>query len=223
MILHNFLKKRIFWYESQICNMVDLREYIKGEKKMKEREGLKLNIDDILENNYLIADLMMIPEMRKRLENATREDIKKISVHFKDKKKVKEFASLLKSGKYEDYCKSKIGDQGYQLLIDSLKEVAGVGKYEILYKACYSLLYNIENQDNAVEEFIKTLDDFSWDVLLELMEPLEREKNIDIEKIKKKIKFEIAIKLKEQGVSLDIIKTIGEFTNEEINKINEVK
>ncbi|MGE6551139.1 hypothetical protein ACQKFK_19600 [Bacillus mycoides] len=190
---------------------------------MKKREELKLNIDDILENNYLIADLMMIPEMRKRLENATREDIKKISEYFKDKKKVKEFASLLKSGKYEDYCKSKIGDQDYQLLIDSLKEVAGVGKYEILYKACYKLLCNIGNQDHAIKEFIKTLDDFSWDVLLELMEPLEREKNIDIGKIKKKIKFEVAKKLKEQGVSLDIIKSIGELIDEEINKINEVK
>ncbi|WP_340598894.1 hypothetical protein AAB109_29875 (plasmid) [Priestia megaterium] len=184
---------------------------------MSEREPLSLGIDDILENNHLIADFMLVSELRERLEKATVEDLNKLINYLEDEKNAKNFASILKSGDYKKYFNSKNRDQSYDIAVEALLTIAEVGKFKLLYKA-FVRLFKMHKDDKAVEFFINDIIQFRQ---FALMEYPDRKQERSEEEVKKEAQIEFAVDLLKSEVVSDIerIKSIGNFTDKEIELI----
>jgi hypothetical protein len=131
------------------------------------RQPLNLNVENILANNFLLADFMMEPEYRSKLEKATLADIRKVLEYFDDEKNVQEFASLFKSGLYKEYHNSKSRNANYDLLLEGAKEVTQTGVFFTLYKAVYNLAYNIRKQDEAVQDFVNEIGQLHFSARIE--------------------------------------------------------
>lgn len=191
----------------------------------EDRKDVQLNIDDILENNYLIADLMLVPDLRERLKNATSEDFEKLIAYFEDKDNVEAFAFVL-SDHYENYLKTKSKrTYDFKMMIDSLLEIAGWGAYAILMEAAYQLLYNYKKQDKAVEQFIKALESYRIDGVLDLAthypERYNEEQKKLIERGRNEVRRNAIPVLSENEVSSSVIAEALGMTIEEVKEVLE--
>lgn len=199
----------------------------KGRTNMghEDRKKLQLNIDDILDNNFLIADFMLVPELRERLKNAKSEDFAKLIAHFEDKDNVEAFAFVL-SDHYENYLKTK-SKKTYDLkmLINSLLEITGWGAYAILMEAAYQLLYNYQKQDKAVEQFIKALESYRIDGVLDLAthspERFNEEQKKLIERGRNEVRRKAIRVLSGKDISVEVIGEALGMTVEEVKRVLE--
>lgn len=189
----------------------------------EDRKDMQINIDDILENNFLIADFMLVPELRQKLENASLTDLSKLLDHLEDKENVESFANTLKHH-YKNYLKNKSpGNYNLELLNEALKELAGLGKYEILFKALYNLFYNYGEQNNAVEQFIKELKRMRADVVLDLASYFperwsERDKKI-MEKVERQTQKKAIHGLANEKCTVELISKALDIPVEEVKEI----
>jgi hypothetical protein len=189
----------------------------------EDRKELQLNIDDILENNFLIADFMLVPDLRERLQNAKLEEFSKLLEHFDDKKNVEAFANVL-SHNYKDYLESKSKRTfNLDLMIDTLLEITGLGKYAIVLEAVYHLFYNYDKQDNAVEKFHKALKGYRVEGVLDLSvySPErfnERDKGL-IERGKNEIQHNAIRVLSGLEISAEVVAEALKMTVEEVKEV----
>jgi hypothetical protein len=148
----------------------------------ESRVPLVLNVDDVIQNNFLLADYMTIPKFRKQLEQATTQDIRKVMNYFQDESNVRNFASIFKSGLYKEYHNSKNRNTSYDIAIEAAKEITETGIFFTFYEAVYNLAYNIRKQDQAVEEFVNAINQIHISARLEdLMKRMDNNRD-DTEK-----------------------------------------
>ncbi|MFE0625323.1 hypothetical protein ACFW1J_28480 [Priestia aryabhattai] len=184
---------------------------------MTERKPLALDIDDILKNNFALADFMLVPELRERLETATVQDLDKLRDYLTDKEKAKKFASVFKSGRYKNYHNAKQSDLTYDMLLNTFKNVSGADTASLLGQAVYKLVRGIEEENEIIDEFIE---DVESAYLIASTETLERE--LTPELVAKQAQIELAAKLLTAGnLTIDAIKKSGVFTEAELKKIQE--
>lgn len=180
---------------------------------MTKRKPLALDIDDILKNNFAVADFMLLPELRERLETATAEDLTKLERYLTNKETATKFASVFKSGRYKKYQDAKQSDLKYDMLIDTFKNVTGYDTVSLLGRAVYKLIRGIDKEDGIIDAFIEEVKDAN---LIASMQPLERE--LPPERVAKNAQLELAAKLLNDGaLTLDAIKESGVFTESELN------
>ncbi|PGO25236.1 hypothetical protein CN982_21800 [Bacillus cereus] len=188
---------------------------------MTERLPIVLNIEDILKDNFLLADLFMQDDLRTRLENSTYEDLQAIKDHLIIKENAKSFASIFKAGIYEAHVKVKQKNFTYSIAKDTavelVEELTNLSSIRTLVKAIQQL-WRTPESDAAIEKFIDVIDEISLEAVLDIVigSPEQRDP------VKHLGKMELAKAIVKKDGTYEQFERLGIFTQDELEEIKAV-
>ncbi|HHT7224993.1 TPA: hypothetical protein ACTZ5W_002142 [Bacillus cereus] len=183
---------------------------------MPEPYPISLDIDYILKDNFLIADLFMEEKLRERLINATSADLKAIRIHLADKENAESLASIFKTGSYNAHVEVKKKNLTYSIVketaVDLAGDFTGLSFVKTLSKAVHQLWETAESEE-AVNDFIAKVQELeNAAVLLEVI-------GADRDPRKHPGKMELAKDLVRAGECYKIFEKLDYFTQEELEEI----
>lgn len=185
---------------------------------MPEPYPILLDIDYILKDNFLIADLFMEEELEERLINATHADLKAIRTHLADKENAKSLASIFKSGSYAAHVKLKNKNLTYSIVketaVDLAGDVTGWSFVKTLSKAIHQLRTTAGSEEAVKNFFAKVQELENAAVLLEVI-------GADRDPWKHPGKMELAKDLVRAGECYKIFENLGYFTQDELKDIRD--
>ncbi|MNB96415.1 hypothetical protein D3C75_436150 [compost metagenome] len=187
---------------------------------MTERLPVFLDIDYIMRDNFLLADLFMQDELRRRLENATYDDLSAIKNHLAIKENAESLSSIFKSGSYDAHVKEKQKNLTYSIVKDTavelVGEITGVSMVGTFVKAVQQL-WKTNGSDEAVERFIDDVHKLSIEAVLSEVIGAKRDP------WKHAGKMELAKDIVRAGGSYVKLEELDYFTQDELKEIKEAK
>ncbi|SDE58983.1 hypothetical protein SAMN04487777_11726 [Priestia aryabhattai B8W22] len=188
---------------------------------MAERKPVYLDIEYILKDNFLIADLFLQDELREKLEKGVYPDFQALKNHFANEENVKSLASIFKAGLYDEHMKNKRGNHTYSIVKDATigiaGELSGLGLLEIAFKGVKQL-WKEKGSDAEVAKFVEEVQKLSDDSLDSVVVGgVERDYWLYPGQ------KDLAKRLVQAGVDISVIDQLELFTQEELEDIKNSK
>lgn len=128
-----------------------------------------LRIEEVLGNNFLLADVLSSEEALKDL---TLEELEALKEHFENKKNAKSFAAIFNTGLYAEYVKKRNKNVTLDNPINSVKdvftEISGAAPVKHIKKTIEQALKHLQGVgQNKVETHVNEIEELLRNEMLE--------------------------------------------------------